>query len=99
MNQKQAFIKIRQMAKRGSNEMLKRAIDDVFMAGFEAGMKSLSDELKGRIVNDNQGTNTGDNPDRERGESNCTESIGCGGADANDGNRDPGSTIPAPNAE
>jgi hypothetical protein len=46
---KVAFQKIRKLAKRGSNEMLERAIQEVYLAGMEAGARALSEQLKGRI--------------------------------------------------
>lgn len=72
MSAKVYYQKFRKLAKRGSNEMLQRAVDEVFMAGFEAGMKSLSDTLKERI-NDYQGPDNGDNPGGERGEPDSPE--------------------------
>lgn len=93
---KVAFQKIRKLAKRGSNEMLERAIQEVYLAGMEAGARALSEQLKGRI-NDIQGTDNGANSLRERGESNSPESSGSPGSDADDGNRDTGGTIPTPN--
>ena len=56
MNKKQAFQQIRHLAKRGSNEMLERKVNEIFQAGFEAGMAALSEELKGRINVDQQET-------------------------------------------
>lgn len=46
---KVAMQKIRKLAKRGSNEMLQRAVEEVYAAGIEVGMRKLSEELKGRI--------------------------------------------------
>lgn len=93
---KVAFQKIRRLAKRGSNEMLERAIQEVYLAGMEAGARALSEQLKGRI-NDIQGTDNGTNPLREWGEPNSTEPSRSPGIDTNDGNCDTGSTIPTPN--
>lgn len=54
MTAKVYYQKFRKLAKRGSNEMLQRAVDEVFMAGFEAGMKSLSEHLKERLNDTNK---------------------------------------------
>jgi hypothetical protein len=72
MMPKEAFQKIRRIAKRGSNEMLERAIREVYLAGMEAGARALSEQLKGRI-NDIQSTGDGINLDGERGQSHSPE--------------------------
>jgi pyrimidine operon attenuation protein/uracil phosphoribosyltransferase len=69
---KVAFQKIRRIAKRGSNEMLERAIREVYLAGMEAGARALSEQLKGRI-NDLQSTGDGPDLERERRESHSPE--------------------------
>lgn len=58
MSAKVAFQKIRRLAKRGSNEMLQRAIQEVYLAGMEAGAKALSNSLKGRINDIQSNENT-----------------------------------------
>lgn len=93
---KVALQKIRQLAKRGTNQTLTRAIEEVYLAGMEAGARALSEQLKGRI-NDYQIANNGANPGRERGEPDSTEPSGSLGANPDDGNSDPGSTSPTPN--
>jgi len=85
MSAKVYYQKFRKLAKRGSNEMLQRAVDEVFMAGFEAGMKSLSASLKERL-NDHQSLNNGNDSDGERREPNSPEPSGGRGPDADDGN-------------
>ena len=72
MMPKEAFQKIRRIAKRGSNEMLERAIREVYLAGMEAGARALSEQLKGRI-NDFQSTGDGPDLERERRESHSPE--------------------------
>lgn len=95
MMSKVAFQKIRRLAKRGSNEMLERAIQEVYLAGMEAGARALSEQLKGRI-HDIQGINNGDNSRGERGEPYSTEPSQGGGVDATDPDSSGGSTIPTP---
>lgn len=95
MTAKAYYQKFRKLAKRGSNEMLQRAVDEVFMAGFEAGMKSLSEHLKERL-HDNQSTDNGNDIDGERRKSDRTELGGSLGIDPNDANRDRGSTSTTP---
>lgn len=92
---KVAFQKIRRLAKRGSNEMLERAIQEVYLAGMEAGARALSEQLKGRI-NDIQSTNNGDNSDGVGGQPDSPEPSGSVRSDANDQHCDRGSTIPTP---
>lgn len=93
---KVAFQKIRKLAKRGSNEMLERAIQEVYLAGMEAGARALSEQLKGRI-NVEQITDNGANSHGERRQPDSPESSGSPGTDANDGDRDTGGAIPTPN--
>lgn len=93
---KVAFQKIRKLAKRGSNEMLERAIQEVYLAGMEAGARALSEQLKGRI-NDIQGTDNGVSSSGVGGKSDSPEPSGSPGPDTNDGDRDTGGTIPTPN--
>jgi hypothetical protein len=49
MTPKVALQKIRQLAKRGSNEMLLRAIEDVYLTGVNHGMQTLSNTLRERL--------------------------------------------------
>lgn len=97
MMPKVAFQKIRRIAKRGSNEMLERAIQEVYLAGMEAGARALSEQLKGRI-HDIQSASNGSNLDGEWGEPSGGEPSGGPGIDSNDENRDRGSpsTTPGP---
>lgn len=97
MTPKVALQKIRQLAKRGSNEMLLRAIEDVYLTGVNHGMQTLSNTLRERL-HDLKNTSDGNNSDGERGEPNSSESIGGGGVDANDGNSAEGSRIAASDA-
>lgn len=59
---KVALQKIRQLAKRGTNQTLTRAIEEVYLAGMEAGARALSEQLKGRI-NDLSQNHTQQEPD------------------------------------
>lgn len=95
MNAKVAFQKIRKLAKRGSNEMLQRAIDEVYLSGMEAGARALSEQLKGRI-NDIQGSDNGANSHGIGGQPNSSEPSGGVGSDTNDQYSDSGSAIPTP---
>lgn len=87
---KVAFQKIRRLAKRGSNEMLQRAIQEVYAAGIEYGMRKLSEELKGRL-NDNQISNNGDDSSGERRKPDSSESGECARPTSTDADRDQGS--------
>ena len=98
MNKKQAFQQIRHLAKRGSNEMLERKVNEIFQAGFEAGMAALSEELKGRI-NDHQSTDSSNDSNGVGGKSDSAESCGSGGVTTNDSNSSERSPNPALNAE
>lgn len=93
---KVAFQKIRRLAKRGSNEMLERAIQEVYLAGMEAGARALSEQLKGRI-NDIQSTNNGDNSSGVGGQPDSPEPSQSGGVDATDPDSLGGGSIPTPN--
>jgi hypothetical protein len=69
-----ATIKIRQMARRGSNRILHKMVTDLYLLGLQEGMKLMAEQLKDRIKAadtavdlvteevqvDNQGTDNGD---------------------------------------
>jgi len=69
-----ATIKIRQMARRGSNRILHKMVSDLYLLGLQEGMKLMAEQLKDRIKAadtavdlvteevqvDNQGTDNGD---------------------------------------
>ena len=95
MMPKVAFQKIRRLAKRGSNEMLERAIQEVYLAGMEAGARALSEQLKGRI-HDIQGSSNGAHIDGIGGEPYSAESSGGLGINTNDSGSDRGSAVPTP---
>ena len=44
-----ATIKIRQMARRGSNRILHKMVSDLYLLGLQEGMKLMAEQLKDRI--------------------------------------------------
>ncbi len=82
---------IRKIAKRGTNAKLLEALNKIYLAGMEEGMKALSNQLKERL-NDIQGTDTSIDSNGEREESNSEESTERSGLDANDLDSSAGST-------
>jgi hypothetical protein len=56
---------IRQLAKRGTNAKLLEALNKIYLAGLEEGMRLLQNELKERI-NVNQSLNNSASIDGER---------------------------------
>jgi hypothetical protein len=67
-----ATTKIRQIARSGSNRVLKGLVLDLYVLGLQEGMRLMAEQLKDRITpadtntktevpNDNESVNTGDN--------------------------------------
>jgi hypothetical protein len=74
---------IRKLAKRGTNAKLLEALNKIYIAGMEEGMKALSNQLKERI-HGLQGIDLRNNDGGEQQEPDSEESAERLGADAND---------------
>lgn len=70
---------VRKIAKRGTNAKLLEALDRIYMAGMEEGMRKLSKQLKERI-NAIQSPDNSASVDGEQQQPNSSESAEGGGA-------------------
>jgi len=86
-----ATMRIRKIARRGTNAKLEELVKQVFVSGIEHGMRQLSEQLKERL-HDNQITNNGNHTDRVGGESDSTVTDGGSGPDTDDADSNSGST-------
>jgi len=95
-----ATIKIRQMARRGSNRILHKMVSDLYLLGLQEGMKLMAEQLKDRIKAadtvvelvteevqvDNESISDGDDNGGVGGEPSSSVPNGSPGPDADDVN-------------
>ena len=73
-----ATTKIRQVARSGSNRVLKGLVLDLYVLGLQEGMRLMAEQLKGRITPADTNTNTGV-PDDNKSSNPSNNNSGIGG--------------------